>query len=158
YPKEADVAAATAGARTRRELAAALTKVCLEANAAKWKAVFGEDRPDPYREVIPCQSVGMTAFAPLSFSWGARTVGYESSAITGGLLAMRMAFLRGAARQHGGLTATYRSCNFGDSATMFSEIQSYTKPRNILDNFYSVYSGAGMTWYKMDLWHQYISG
>jgi hypothetical protein len=100
----------------------------------------------------------MTAFAPLSFLWGARTVGYESSAITAGLLSMRMAFLRGAARQNGGLTATYRSCNFGDASTIFSEQSSYTKPKNILDNYYSVFSGAGMTWYKMDLWHQYMSG
>ncbi|MCY3023974.1 MAG: DUF4350 domain-containing protein [Planctomycetota bacterium] len=71
---------------------------------------------------------------------------------------MRMAFLRGAARQSGGLTATYRSCNFGDASTIFSEAQSYTKPRNILDNYYSVFSGAGMTWYKMDIWYQYMAG
>jgi hypothetical protein len=100
----------------------------------------------------------MTAFAPMSYSWGARAVGYESSAITSGLLGMRMAFLRGAARQHGGVTMTYRSCNFGDSSTIFSEQSSYTKPKNILDNYYSVFSGAGMTWYKMDVWHQYLAG
>ncbi len=66
--------------------------------------------------------------------------------------------MRGGARQNNGMTATYRSCNFGDSATMFSVTQSYTSPRNMLDNYYSVYSGAGMTWYKFDLWHQYMSG
>lgn len=151
---------AAAGARTRRELAAAYTPLALAANAAKQRAIFGADWPagGAYREVIPCQSIAMTAFAPLCYAWGARTVGYESAAITSGLLGLRMAFLRGAARQYGGLTATYRSCNFGDASTLFSEAQSYTKPRNILDNFYGVYSGAGMTWYKMDLWHQYLSG
>jgi hypothetical protein len=158
YPDDATMKAATAAARSRRELAAALTQVCLASNADKYRKVFGGDWADAYREVIPCQSIGMTAFAPLCYSWGARTVGYESSAITAGLLSLRMAFLRGAARQNGGLTATYRSCNFGDASTIFSETQSYTKPKNILDNFYSVYSGAGMTWYKMDLWHQYLSG
>lgn len=157
-PAEAKVREATAGAKTRRELAAALTPLCLAANAEKYRKVFGEERPDAYRDVIPCQSIGMTAFAPLCYAWGARTVGYESSAITAGLLSLRMAFLRGAARQNGGLTATYRSCNFGDASTIFSESQSYTKPKNILDNYYSVFSGAGMTWYKMDLWHQYLSG
>ncbi|HZU34819.1 MAG TPA: hypothetical protein VFA18_02860, partial [Gemmataceae bacterium] len=150
--------AATAGAHTRRQLADALTRVALAANAAKYKKVFGQDWPDAYREVIPCQSIGMPAFAPLSYQWGARTVGYESSAITNGILSLRLAFLRGAARQKGGLMATYRSCNFGDASTIFSDTQSYTKPANILDNYYSVYSGAGMTWYKMDLWSQYLAG
>ncbi|MBI3858084.1 MAG: hypothetical protein HY293_20580 [Planctomycetes bacterium] len=158
YPKEEEVKAATAGAHSRRELAAAFSPLCLASNAEKYRKLFGADWPEAYREVIPCQSIGMTAFAPLSYQWGARTVGYESSAITAGLLSLRMAFLRGAARQNGGLTATYRSCNFGDASTIFSESQSYTKPKNILDNFYSVFSGAGMTWYKMDLWHQYMSG
>jgi hypothetical protein len=150
--------AATAGAKGRRELAEAITRLSLEANAKKYRTVYGQDWPDAYREVIPCQSIGVTWGAPLCYSWGARTVGYESSAITSGILALRMAFLRGAARQHGGLTATYRSCNFGDASTIFSEQQSYTKPKNILDNYYSVFSGAGMTWYKMDVWHQYLAG
>ena len=79
--------------------------------------------------------------------------------MTARLLSMRMAFLRGAARQNGGLTATYRSCNFGDSSTIFSETgRASPKPRNILDNYYSVFSGAGMTWYKMDIWYQYMAG
>jgi hypothetical protein len=150
--------ASTAGAHSRRELAAALTPLSLAANEAKYRKVFGQDWPNAYREVIPCPSVTMTAFAPLCYLWGARTVGYESSAMTASLLAMRLAFLRGAARQNGGLTATYRSCNFGDASTIFSEAQSYTKPRHILDNYYSVFSGAGMTWYKMDIWYQYMAG
>lgn len=54
--------------------------------------------------------------------------------------------------------ATYRSCNFGDSSTIFSNGGSYHSPQAILDNYYSVYSGAGMTWYKFDIWHQYMSG
>lgn len=156
--KAEDMKAAVAKAKTRRELADAFTPPALAANAEKYKKVFGQDWPDAYREVMPCKSIGMTAFAPLMYEWGARTVGYESSSITAGLLSMRMAFLRGAARQNGGLTATYRSCNFGDASTIFSEQQSFTKPRHILDNYYSVFSGAGMTWYKMDIWYQYLAG
>jgi hypothetical protein len=158
YVKPEVMKAATAKAKNRRDLAEAITKTSLEANAAKYKAVYGQDWPDAYKEVIACPSVMMTADAPLCFSWGARTVGFESSAITGGILSMRMAFLRGAARQNGGMTATYRSCNFGDASTIFSETSSYTKPKNILDNYYSVFSGAGMTWYKFDVWHQYMAG
>jgi hypothetical protein len=149
---------ATAKSHTRRDLVAAFTPLSLATNAAKYRKVFGQDWPNAYQEVIPCPSISMTSFAPLCYPWGARTVGYESSAIMAGLLSMRMAFLRGAARQNGDLTATYRSCNFGDASTIFSETASYTKPRNILDNFYGVFSGAGMTWYKMDIWYQYMSG
>jgi hypothetical protein len=159
YVKPEDMKAAVAKAKTRRELVEAFTPPSLASNAAKYRAVFGKDWPEPYyKEVIPCESIGMTAFAPISYQWGARTVGYESSAMTAGLLSMRLAFLRGAARQNGGMTATYRSCNFGDASTIFSEQQSFTKPRNILDNYYSVFSGAGMTWYKMDIWYQYLAG
>lgn len=158
YVKPETMKAATAGAKNRRDLAEAITKTSLAENAAKYKTVYGQDWPDAYREVIAAQSVMMTAHANLCFSWGARTVGFESSAITGGLLSMKMAFLRGAARQHGGMALDYRSCNFGDSATMFSEQGNYSKPKNILDNYYSVFSGAGMTWYKFDIWHQYMAG
>ncbi len=61
--------AATASAKNRRELAEAITKTSLAANAAKYKTVYGQDWPNAYREVIPCQSIGMPAFAPLCYSW-----------------------------------------------------------------------------------------
>jgi chromosome segregation ATPase len=38
---------------------------------------------------------------------------------------MRWAFMRGLARQHAALTATYRACNFSDSSTIFSKQQSF---------------------------------
>ena len=149
----------TAGATTRRQLAGAFTPPSLAANAAKYRAVYGRDLdPNPYADVISCLSVGNIAFLPLALDWGARTAGYESAAATGTVLPMRWAFMRGAARQRGAMTATYRSCNFGDSSTIFSNRQSYTSPRNLLDNYYSVFAGAGMTWYKFDIWYQYMSG
>lgn len=150
--------AALAGARTRREFAEVFGRFAMEADAAKWRKVFGGDLPEHYRDTIPCQSIEAITFAPLAYQWGARTVGMESTSCTAAMLGMRWAFLRGAARQHGGLTATYRSCNFGDSATIFSDASTYSRPRNLLDNYYSVYSGAGMTWYKFDIWQQYMAG
>lgn len=158
YPTPEAMRAGTAAAKTRRELVAAMGAVCMATNDAKYQKVFGEKLPEPYRDVIPCQSTSMSAFADLCYLWGARTVGYESSTATHAIQAMNLAFLRGAARQNGGLTATYRSSNFGDSATMFSEVGMYTKPSNIYDNFYDVYAGTGMTWYKFDIWYQYMAG
>jgi hypothetical protein len=159
YPDAKAMQQATAAANTRRQLVAAFTPPTLAANAAKYRTVYGKDLDaNPYADVIACLSVGNIVFIPLCFDWGARTVGYESSAATSSILNMRWAFIRGAARQHAGLTATYRSCNFGDASTIFSNGSSFHSPQNILDNYYSVYSGAGMTWYKMDIWYQYMAG
>lgn len=150
---------ATSQARTRRELVEAFGPLMVQANAEKYRKIYGMDvDKNSSADVISCLSVGNIAFAPLQSQWGNRTIGYESAAATSSLLSMRWAFLRGMARQGKHLTATYRSCNFGDSATIFSNTQSYHSPQNILDNYYSVYSGAGMTWYKMDLWYQYLAG
>lgn len=159
YPSAETMQAATAGCTTRRQLVDAMSQVSLESNAAKYRAVYGRDLDaNPYSDVIPCLSVGNICWTPICFDWGSRIAGYESHVATSSILGMRWAFMRGAARQWDGLTATYRSCNFGDSSTIFSNIGSYHTPQAILDNYYSVYSGAGMTWYKFDIWHQYQSG
>jgi len=159
YPPADEMRASTETARTRRELVEALAPVTLKYNAEKYRKVYGRDiDSNPYQDVIACFSVGNIAFAPLCFDWGARIVGYESATATSSVLNMRWAFMRGAARQHGGLTGTYRSCNFGDSSTIFANTSSFHSPQNILDNYYSVFSGAGMTWYKFDIWYQYMAG
>jgi hypothetical protein len=159
YPDPEKMKAATAAAQTRRQLVEAFTPVSLESNREKYRQVYGRDLDaNPYQDVISCLSVGNIMGIPLTADWGARTIGYESAAATSSVLPMRWAFMRGAARQWGNLTATYRSCNFGDSSTIFSDTQSFHAPRNFYDNFYSVVSGAGMTWYKMDIWYQYMAG
>lgn len=144
-------------AKSRGEALAAFAELFLAANVAKQTTLFGEAVTDPYLHTVPCQSSGMTAFAHAAREWGARTVGYESSTPAGSL-AMRLAFLRGGARQYGGLWATYRSCNFGDASTIYSEQGMYPGPKYVYDNSYDAWAGAGMTWYKFDLWHQYLSG
>lgn len=149
----------TANAKTRRQLVEAFTPYTLQLNAEKYRKVFGRDLDkNPYIDVIPCLSVGNITYAPLTSLWGARTLGYESYSATSSVLGMRMAFMRGIARQGGQMYCTYRSCNFGDASTIFSNQQSYHTPQAILDNYYSVYSGAGMTWYKFDIWYQYMAG
>jgi hypothetical protein len=153
------MAAATENAKTRRELAEVMTKLLVEANREKYRKVYGKDLDkNPFEDVISCLSIANITFLPLLSDWGCRTIGYESAAATHSLLNMRWAFMRGVAREGGHTTATYRSCNFGDSSTIFSNTQSYHTPQNILDNYYSVFSGAGMTWYKFDIWYQYMAG
>jgi len=159
YPSAEEMRKVTASAQTRRELVEAFTPLTLRLNAEKYRKVYGRGLdPNPYEDVIPCLSIGNITFTPLCADWGARTIGYESSAMTFSVLPMRWAFMRGAARQRDTLTATYRSCNFGDASTIFSNGGSFHSPQNILDNYYSVYSGAGMTWYKFDIWYQYMAG
>ena len=143
--------------KSREEALAAFAGIFLAADAAKQAKVFGEAVADPYRYTIPCQSTDMTAFAHAAREWGARTIGYENSAVLPGL-AMRLAFLRGSAPQYGGLWASYRSSNFGDSATIYSEQSTYAHPKYVYDNWYDAWSGAGLTWYKFDFWYQYLSG
>jgi hypothetical protein len=157
-----DAAALTAkfkAAKTREEILAALTEVYMAGKAKSEQAIFGEAQPKPYEKTISCHSCEMTAFAHIAREWGATTVGFENTAVFPSL-AMRMAFLRGSARQYGGSFATYRSANFGDAATIFAKAGYHYPaiPQNLLDNQYDIWAGAGSTWYKLDIWHQYMSG
>jgi len=145
-------------AKTRRDLLDALTATYIAGKSQTESTIFGEPADKPYRHAIPCQSSGMTAYAYLCRKWGAATVGFENTSVFP-CLGMRWAFLRGSARQYGGLTANYRSCNFGDAATIYAEKNYfYAAPKYVLDNWYDVFAGAGMTWYKFDIWHSYFAG
>jgi hypothetical protein len=156
----------TKDAKTRREMADTLMGAFMDANVKKYQKTYGADYEkvmgkDPkkaFEEVISCMSVGNIVFMPIMAQMGARTIGYESAACTGVVIGMRWAFMRGTARQFNGLTATYRSTNYGDCATVFTPQNTYSKPENMYDNYYSVYSGSGMTWFKFDLWYQYMAG
>src|SRR4051794_9637687 len=132
------LAARVKAAKSREEVLAAYTDVFLAGVIEKQKSVFGEATSNPYRDFIPCQSSEMTAFAHAAREWGARTIGYENTA-NAPALGMRMAFLRGGARQYGGMWATYRSCNFGDASTIFSEQSTYAHPKYVYDNWYDAW-------------------
>ena len=144
-------------AKTREDVLAAYTELFRAGVATKQAAIFGEPGPNPYEHYVPCLSSEMTAFAHAAREWGARTVGYENSAVVPAV-GMRLAFLRGGARQYGGMWAVYRSSNFGDSATIYSEQSTYAHPKHVYDNYYDAWSGAGSTWYKFDIWHEYMAG
>ena len=90
YPDETAMRQATGAAKTRRQLVEAFTPLTLSGNSAKYRKVFArEPGGNPYQEVIPCLSVSNIAFAPLCSLWGARTLGYESSAMSSTLLPTR---------------------------------------------------------------------
>ena len=153
-----DIKTATAQAKNRRDLVEAMEKVYQKANNEKYKTIFGQELPQPFLNVIPCNSISMTELAPLCYDMGMRTMGFAPTVTPNEPTAMNVAFQRGAARQHGGLTATYRFFRFGDAITIYTDAGSTSKPGYIMDNFYDVYAGAGMTWYRMDTWYQYMAG
>ena len=72
YVKPDVMKAATASAKNRRDLAEAITTTSLASECRqvqdRLRARIGRT---PIAEVIPCQSIGMPAFAPLCYSWGA---------------------------------------------------------------------------------------
>jgi hypothetical protein len=148
---------AMAPAKSREDVFRILSEKYTAGIAAREKTLWGQAPDRPYQFIIPCQSVGMTMFAHACYELGADTVGYENIACLSGL-AMRQAFLRGAARQFGGVTTTYRSCGLGDAHQYYSEQNVMAAPKFAYDNYYDMWSGAGMTWYKFDIWHQYFSG
>src|SRR5204863_4202058 len=118
-PDAKKMQAATANVKTRRQLVDAFTPLTLEANTEKYRKVYGKNLDkNAFEDVISCLSVGNICWAPQLSRWGCRTLGYESAAATSSLLNMRWAFMRGIARQGDHTTATYRSRNFGDAATI----------------------------------------
>ena len=92
-------------------------------NADKYRAVYGRDLDRESvrrRDLLP---VGR-ATSPsrrCAAEWGRARSATSRRPRPRRCSAMRWAFMRGAARQHGSLTATYRCCNFGDARTIFSQ-------------------------------------
>ena len=152
------MAEAAGKAQTRRQLVEAFTPLSLTANAAKYRAVFDQDLDaNAYVDVIPCPSVGNIAFPPIEADWAARTIGYESSAMTSSLLPMRWAFMRGAARTRRADVyvsfVQFRRCidHFFRRLVVH---QPQEHPGQLLQRVFR----AGMTWYKFDIWYQYMAG
>ena len=67
--------------------------------------------------------------------------------------------MRGAARQNGALDGHLPRLQLRRLVHHLQQQRQLSlSPQNILDNYYSVFSGAGMTWYKFDIWYQYMAG
>jgi len=119
--------------------------------------IYGKEIENGWEDVISCNSWRFLCYLFPLFEWGCKTVGHENTSDS--FLPLRLAYLRGGARQFGGKFLAYRSCNFGDSATIFNDYHYfYTGSRCIYDNWYDMFSGAGMDWYKKDIFLYYLQG
>lgn len=143
-------------AKTRQEVLNALTEIYTPGNTAKYKDMYGVEPQNAWEDVIPCLSSACMSYAFPAYEWGVRTMGHENTSNT--FLPLRLAYLRGGARQYGRMFLSYRSCNFGDAATIYCNQQSYHGSRYVYDNWYDAWAGAGMDWYKKDIYLYYLQG
>ena len=142
---------------TRAEMLAALRVFYTGALTRKWSSTFKTPSGPMWDKLIPAQSTSSTAFAHALGEWGVRTLGIESSAVQP-MTAMRIAFLRGAARQFGGAFVYYHAPTFGDTATTFTKQQNFAGPDNFFHSRYGATMGPSLSWYRKSYYLYYMSG
>ncbi len=123
----------------------------------KWSATFHAPSGAQWDKLIPAQATSTTAFAHALFNWGVRTLGIETAAVQP-VTAMRIAFVRGAARQYGGNFLYYHAPNFGDTATTFTKQQNFAGPDQFFHSRYGPSMGPSLSWYRKNYYLYYMSG
>jgi hypothetical protein len=141
----------------RRELLEAHRRFYADALADKWQTTFRATTGAQWDKLMPAQSTSSTSFAHPLAAWGVKDLGVETAAVQPGF-AMRLAFTRGAARQHGGRFWYYHAPNFGDSATTFTKTQNFAGPDNFWHSRYGATMGPSLSWYRKSLFFYYMSG
>jgi hypothetical protein len=142
---------------TRAEMLAALRIFYTGALTRKWSSTFKTPSGPMWDKLIPAQSTSSTTFAHALGEWGVRALGIESSAVQP-MTAMRIAFLRGAARQFGGAFVYYHAPGFGDTATTFTKQQNFAGPDNFFHSRYGATMGPSLSWYRKSYYLYYMSG
>jgi hypothetical protein len=145
------------GGMSRRELLEAYRTFYANAIARKWAGIFHTDTGAMWDKLIPAQSTSSTSFAHALTDWGVRLLGVETAAVQP-MFAMRTAFSRGAARQHGGNFLYYHAPNFGDTATTFTRAQNFAGPDNFFHSRYGATMGPSLSWYRKSYYFYYMSG
>jgi hypothetical protein len=145
------------GAMSRRELLAAYHDFYTGAMARKWAGIFHVETGAMWDKLIPAQSTSSTSFAHALTGWGVRLLGVETAAVQP-MFAMRTAFTRGAARQHGANFLYYHAPNFGDTATTFTKAQNFAGPDNFFHSRYGATMGPSLSWYRKSYYFYYMSG
>jgi hypothetical protein len=123
----------------------------------KWAGTFKTSTGPMWDKLIPAQATSTTAYSHALFNWGVRTLGMESAAVQP-VTAMRIAFVRGAARQYGGNFLYYHAPNFGDTATTFTKEQNFAGPAQFFHSRYGATMGPSLSWYRKSYYLYYMSG
>jgi hypothetical protein len=142
---------------SRAEMLEAYHAAYTRALEQKWSATFHAQAGAMWDTLIPAQSTSSTSYAHALASWGVRTLGMETSAVQP-VTAMRIAFTRGAARQFGGTFLYYHAPNFGDTATIFTNQQSYAGPDYFYHSRYGATMGPSLSWYRKSYYLYFMSG
>jgi hypothetical protein len=142
---------------TRAEMLEAYHAAYTRALEEKWVATFHTQTGAMWDKLIPAQSTSSVSFAHALSAWGVRMLGMETAAVMP-VTAMRIAFTRGAARQRGGTFLYYHAPNFGDTATIFTNTQSYAGPDYFFHTRYGATMGPSLSWYRKNYYLYYMSG
>jgi hypothetical protein len=141
----------------RRELLEGYRAAYHAALENKWGRTFHTQTGAMWDKLIAAQSSSSTAYAHALGRWGSKLLGMETAAVQP-MWAMRIAFTRGAARQFGGAFLYYHAPNFGDTATIFTERQSYDGPAHFFHTRYGASMGPSLSWYRKSYYLYYMAG
>ena len=142
---------------SRRAMLEAYRAAYTRALEEKWAATFHAPAGAMWDRLIPAQATSTTADAHALFEWGVRTLGIETAAVQP-VTAMRVAFVRGAARQYGGNFLYYHAPNFGDTATTFTHQQNFAGPDHFFHSRYGATMGPSLSWYRKSYYLYYMAG
>jgi hypothetical protein len=142
---------------SRRAMLEAYRAAYTSALEEKWAGTFHAQAGAQWDKLIPAQSTSTTSFSHALFNWGVRTLGIETAAVQP-VTAMRVAFVRGAARQYGGNFIYYHAPNFGDTATTFTKQQNFAGPDFFFHSRYGTTMGPSLSWYRKNFYLYYMSG
>jgi hypothetical protein len=141
----------------RRELLEAHRAAYTQALGEKWAGAFKTQTGPLWDKLIPAQSTSSTTYAHALARWGVRVIGLETAAVQP-VTAMRLAFLRGAARQYGASVLYYHAPNFGDTATTFTDQQNFAGPAHFHHTRYGATMGPSLSWYRKNYFLYYMGG
>ncbi|HVF28887.1 MAG TPA: hypothetical protein VM943_11635 [Pyrinomonadaceae bacterium] len=144
-------------AMSRRELLEAHHVFYTRALEKKWSTLFRTPTGAMWDKLIPAQATSTTAYAHALNRWGTKLIGMETAAVQP-MTAMRIAFVRGAARQHGGAFLYYHAPNFGDTATTFTKSQNFAGPDHFFHTRYGATMGPSLAWYRKSYYLYYMAG
>ena len=123
----------------------------------RWTNMFHSPAGPMWDKLVAAQSTSSTAYAHALGRWGERLIGIETAAVQPNT-AMRLAFTRGAARQHGGAFLYYHAPNFGDTATTFTKQQNFAGPDHFHHSRYGASMGPSLSWYRKSYFLYFMSG